>query len=51
MEFQVDDGVVRAHRALLMVRGDVMYGMFSYNFKESSAKLVRIKAKKMKIID
>ena len=38
--FQVDDGQVAAHKALLMPRCDVMLGMFSYNFKESSAKVV-----------
>ena len=40
--FQVDDGTVAAHRALLMSCCDVMQGMFSYNFKESCAKVVRL---------
>ena len=38
--FQVEDGTVAAHKCLLMARCDVMFGMFSYNFKESSLKLV-----------
>ena len=38
--FQVDDGSVAAHKALLMARCEVMAGMFSYNFRESSAKVV-----------
>ncbi|GAB1604023.1 rho-related BTB domain-containing protein 2-like [Argonauta hians] len=38
--FQVDDGMVRAHKPLLMAHCEVMYAMFSDNFLESSAKVV-----------
>ncbi len=40
--FEVDDGSIAAHKALLMASCDVMLGMFSYNFKESVAKVVSI---------
>ena len=38
--FVLDDGSVAAHKALLTARCEMMYGMFSYNFRESSSKLV-----------
>jgi len=38
--FEVDDGTVRAHRALLTTRSDVMASMFTNDFVEKSAKLV-----------
>ena len=38
--FEVDDGTVRAHRALLTSRSDMMAGMFTNDFMEKSAKLV-----------
>ena len=38
--FEVDDGTVRAHRALLTSRSDVMASMFTNDFLEKSAKLV-----------
>jgi len=41
--FEVDDGTVRAHRALLTSRSDVMAGMFNNDFMEKSAKLVTIR--------
>ena len=40
MVFEVDDGTVRAHRALLTSRSDVMASMFTNDFLEKSAKLV-----------
>lgn len=40
VKFAVDDGIVHAHRSLLMVRCDVMTAMFSDNFRESSAHIV-----------
>ena len=40
VDFEVDDGTVRAHRALLTCRSDVMAGMFTNDFLEKSAKLV-----------
>jgi len=38
--FEVDDGTVCAHRALLTCRSDVMASMFTNDFLEKSAKLV-----------
>lgn len=38
--FQVDDGMVHAHKPLLMARCEVMYAMFSDDFLESSAKVI-----------
>ena len=38
--FEVDDGTVRAHRALLTCRSDMMASMFTNDFLEKSAKLV-----------
>ncbi|XP_014774745.1 rho-related BTB domain-containing protein 2 [Octopus bimaculoides] len=38
--FQVDDGMVRAHKPLLMAHCEMMYAMFSDNFRESSAKVI-----------
>lgn len=40
--FQLDDGIIAAHRALLSARCDVMRAMFSGNFKERSSKVVNI---------
>lgn len=38
--FELDDGSVKAHRALLVQRSDVMLSMFSCEFREKSAKMV-----------
>ncbi|XKL61754.1 hypothetical protein PGB90_001587 [Kerria lacca] len=38
--FQLDDGIIAAHRALLSARCDVMRAMFSGNFKERSSKVI-----------
>ncbi|CAD5116566.1 DgyrCDS5445 [Dimorphilus gyrociliatus] len=38
--FQLDDGVVAAHKLLLTIRCEVMAGMFSCNFIERSAKTI-----------
>ena len=40
VQFQVDNGVVNAHRSLMMARCDMMQSMFSYNFREAGAKKV-----------
>ncbi|XP_013391291.1 rho-related BTB domain-containing protein 1 [Lingula anatina] len=40
VHFQVDDGLVPAHKALLVSSCDPMLAMFSDNFKESAAKVV-----------
>jgi BTB/POZ domain len=40
VEFEVDDGFVQAHRIFLVTRCEVMAGMFTNNFLESSTKLV-----------
>ena len=42
MVFEVDDGTVRAHRALLTCRSEVMASMFTNDFLEKSAKLVTV---------
>jgi len=41
IEFALDDGVVSAHKPLLMARCDMMQAMFSDSFLESSARCVR----------
>lgn len=38
--FEVDDGIVSAHKPLLMARCDMMFAMFSNDFIEASAKVV-----------
>jgi len=38
--FRLDDGVVGAHKAMLMARCDMMAAMFSDNFLEGSAEIV-----------
>ena len=38
--FQLEDGVVHSHRALLVARSDVMAAMFSNNFREGRAALI-----------
>ena len=38
--FQLEDGVVQSHRALLVARSDVMAAMFSNNFREGRAALI-----------
>lgn len=38
--FDLDDGSVPAHKAILTARCDVMKAMFSGDFRESSAKVV-----------
>ena len=40
IQFLLDNGVVNAHRALMMARCDMMQSMFSHNFRESAAKKV-----------
>lgn len=40
VEFKLDDGRVKAHRAMLSARCDVMANMFSSNFMEASAKVI-----------
>lgn len=40
--FELDDGSVPAHKAILTARCDVMKAMFSGDFRESSAKVVYI---------
>lgn len=40
--FELDDGSVPAHKAILTARCDVMKAMFSGDFRESSAKVVSI---------
>lgn len=39
--FQLDDGMMAAHRPMLMARCDMMRAMFSGDFREGSAKIVR----------
>lgn len=39
--FEVDDGTCTAHKAMLTARCDVMKAMFSGDFRESQAKVVR----------
>jgi len=39
--FQLEDGTLAAHKPLLMARCDMMQAMFSDDFKESSARVVR----------
>lgn len=39
--FELDDGVCAAHRPLLMCRCDMMYAMFTGDYRESLAKVVR----------
>ena len=38
--FQLDDGCVSAHKAILSARSDYMVAMFNYGFRESSEKIV-----------
>ena len=38
--FELDDGSIPAHRAILTARCDMMKAMFSGDFRESSAKVV-----------
>lgn len=38
--FELDDGSMPAHRAILTARCDMMKAMFSGDFRESSAKVV-----------
>jgi BTB/POZ domain len=40
VRFKLDDGLIAAHKALLMARCDVMRAMFSGDFRESAAKVV-----------
>lgn len=40
--FELDDGNLPAHRAILTARCDMMKAMFSGDFRESSAKVVSI---------
>ena len=40
--FEVDGGTIAGHKAILMVRSDMMACMFTNNFMESSAKLVGV---------
>jgi hypothetical protein len=40
--FDLDDGSLPAHRAILTARCDMMKAMFSGDFRESSAKIVSI---------
>lgn len=40
--FELDDGNMSAHRAILTTRCDMMKAMFSGDYRESSAKVVRI---------
>jgi len=39
--FKLDDGTLAAHKPLLMTRCDMMQAMFSDDFKESSARVVK----------
>lgn len=41
--FELDDGSVPAHKAILTARCDVMKAMFSGDFRESSAKVVSVR--------
>lgn len=47
MIFELDDGSVPAHKAILTARCDVMKAMFSGDFRESSAKVVNISLLKL----
>lgn len=38
--FELDDGNIPAHRAILTARCDVMKAMFSGDFREGNAKVV-----------
>ena len=40
--FQLEDGLVHSHRALLVARSDVMAAMFSDNFREGRAALITL---------
>jgi Rho-related BTB domain-containing protein 1/2 len=40
--FQLEDGTCSAHKAILMCRCDMMDAMFRGDFRESSAKVVRL---------
>ena len=40
IKFKVDDGIVLAHKSLLMARCEMMYAMFNDNFIEASADVV-----------
>ncbi|CAL1530915.1 unnamed protein product [Lymnaea stagnalis] len=40
ISFKVDNGVVSAHKALLMARCEMMYAMFSSDFIESASELI-----------
>lgn len=40
--FDLDDGSIPAHRAILTARCDMMKAMFSGDFRESSAKIVSV---------
>lgn len=40
--FELDDGIIKAHRAILIARCDVMRAMLSGAFREAHAHLVKI---------
>lgn len=40
IKFKVDDGIVLAHKPLLMARCEMMYAMFNDNFIEASADMI-----------
>lgn len=46
--FELDDGIMPAHRAILTARCDMMKAMFSGDFRESSAKVVSFQIEKKK---
>lgn len=47
VHFLLDDGSCPAHRPLLMARCDVMEAMFAGDFRESSAKVVKLNDQRM----
>uniref|UniRef100_T1JMP0 BTB domain-containing protein n=1 Tax=Strigamia maritima TaxID=126957 RepID=T1JMP0_STRMM len=47
--FQLDDGTRATHRPMLMCRCDVMYAMFSGDFRESMAKKVQFPGVRMEV--
>lgn len=40
ISFEVDNGIVYAHKALLMARCEMMYAMFNNDFIESASDVV-----------
>lgn len=41
ISFELDDGIIKAHRAMLIARCDVMRAMLSGDFREAHADIVR----------